>query len=110
MAGLNVSLSSSKSEETERVNEANALMEETVEEFTDEELTWWNATLAEATSNEVDEIVKLYESIMLDINVECCDYDSLNPIIMQEYICKYWKGSYGRQKPDHLLLAAYCAG
>ena len=108
MAGLDVSLSSSKSEETERVNEANALMEETVEEFTDEELTWWNVTLDEASSNEVDEIVKLYDS-MLDVDVEC-DYDSLNPIIMQEYICKYWKGSYGRQKPDHLLLAAYCAG
>ena len=108
MAGLNVSLSSSKSEETERVNEANALMEETVEEFTDEELTWWNVTLDEASSNEVDEIVKLYDS-MLDVDVEC-DYDSLNPIIMQEYICKYWKGSYGRQKPDHLLLAAYRAG
>ena len=108
MAGLDVSLSSSKSEEAERVNEANALMEETVEEFTDEELTWWNATLDEATSNEVDEIVKLYES-MLDVDVEC-DYNSLNPIIMQEYICKYWEGSYGHQKPDHLLLATYRAG
>ena len=107
MAGVDVSLSSSKSEETERVNKANAWMEETVKEFTDEELTWWNATLDEATSNEVGEIVKLYESA--DVDVEC-DYDSLNPTIMQEYICKYWKESYGRQKPDHLLLAAYRAG
>ena len=107
MAGLDVSPSSSKSEEAERVKEANALMEETVEEFTDEELTWWNATLDGATSNEVDEIVKLYESADVDVG---CDCDSLNPIIIQEYICKYWKGSYGQQKPDHLLLAAYRVG
>ena len=108
MAGLDESLSSSKSEEAERVNEANAWMEETVEEFTDEELTWWTTTLDEAASNEVDEIIKLYDS-MLNVNVEC-DCDSLNPIIIQEYICKYWKGSYGQQKPDHLLLAAYRVG
>lgn len=109
MAGLDVSLSSTKSEVSERVNEANALMEETVEEFTEEELTWWNATLDKATSTEIDEIVKLYESLHADVNVER-NYDSLNPIIMQ-CIRKYREGSYGRQKADHLLsLAAYRAG
>jgi|SaaInl74LU_5_DNA_1037368.scaffolds.fasta_scaffold03509_4 hypothetical protein len=88
-----------------REDKANAWMEERLADYelTEAEMKWWNAALDEATSDDMNEIVKLYESAAGDV----C-HKSLNPVIMQ-CICKYWKGSYGQQKPDQLLFAAYRA-
>eukprot|EP00984_Skeletonema_dohrnii_P009580 scaffold3660_cov129-Skeletonema_dohrnii-CCMP3373.AAC.14 len=98
MADAYESLSRSRSRE----DKANAWMEERLADYelTDAQMKWWNASLDEATSDEIDEIVKLYES--------AAGVKSLNPVMMQ-YVCKYWTDSYGQQKPDQLLLAAYRA-
>eukprot|EP00984_Skeletonema_dohrnii_P022210 scaffold11331_cov82-Skeletonema_dohrnii-CCMP3373.AAC.1 len=86
-------------------DKANAWMESLLADYelTDAQKKWWNATLDEATSQDMDQIVKLYESA-----IEICG-QSLNPVMMR-FVSEYWEGSYGQQKPEQLLLAAFRSG
>eukprot|EP00984_Skeletonema_dohrnii_P019708 scaffold9477_cov84-Skeletonema_dohrnii-CCMP3373.AAC.3 len=86
-------------------DKANAWMKSLLADYelTDAQKKWWNATLDEATSHDMDQIVKLYESA-----IEICG-QSLNPVMMR-FVSEYWEGSYGQQKPEQLLLAAFRSG
>ena len=97
------------SQEQEQVEKANAWMELILADYelTDSEKVWWNATLDGATSYDMDQIVKLYESALA---LGACRR-SLGPTMMR-FVGEYWEGSYGRKQkkePEQLLLAAYRA-